>query len=234
MVSPSLAILRFQSDERLVALARSGHERPFEAIVERYRRALLRHARRIAGDARADDVVQQALVAAWTALERGDEVRDLRAWLYRIVYNTALNSLRGQRECSELREFAAAGGTPQEVLEDKLFVRETLETLATLPERQREALLRTAIEGHSYAEVAQALGLSDGAVRQLIHRARATVRAAATALTPLPLANWLAASGARGEQMADRWAELVAAAGSGGAGATLAKAGAIAVLAGGA
>jgi hypothetical protein len=53
MVSPSLTLLRTQSDERLIALARAGHERAFEAIVERYRRPLLRHARRLVSEARA-------------------------------------------------------------------------------------------------------------------------------------------------------------------------------------
>jgi RNA polymerase sigma factor (sigma-70 family) len=231
MASPSLAILRVQSDERLAALARAGHERAFEAIVERYRRPLLRHARRLVGDARAEDVVQQALVSAWTALERGDDVRELGAWLHRIVRNTGLNALRAQRESTELKDSLAGGAAPQEVLERRLTVRETLEALAALPERQREALLRTAVEGRSQAEVAESLGLTDGAVRQLVHRARIAMRAAATALTPLPAASWLASLGTRSEPIAGRVGELVAGAG---AGATLAKAGAIAILAGGA
>jgi RNA polymerase sigma factor (sigma-70 family) len=95
MPSPSLSLLRTQSDDRLVALAGAGHERAFEAIVERYRRLLLRAARRVLPESRAEDALQQALIAAWSALQRGDEVRDLRAWLYRIVHNTALNALRG-------------------------------------------------------------------------------------------------------------------------------------------
>src|ERR687887_2397878 len=105
MTSPSLLILRTQSDERLVELARGGHERAFEAIVERYRRPLLRACRRVLPEARAEDALQQALVAAWAALERGDEVRDLRAWLYRIAHNTALNQLRmSGYDYAELRD----------------------------------------------------------------------------------------------------------------------------------
>src|SRR3954453_14488701 len=77
MPSPSLTLLRTQSDDRLVALARVGHERAFEAIVERYRRPLLRAARRVLPEARAEDALQQALIAAWTALQRGDDGRDL-------------------------------------------------------------------------------------------------------------------------------------------------------------
>src|SRR3954454_380438 len=94
MPSPSLTLLRTQSDDRLVALARAGHERAFEAIVERYRRPLVRTCRRLLAEARAEAAVQPALVAPWTARARGDEVRELRPWLYRIANNTALNQLR--------------------------------------------------------------------------------------------------------------------------------------------
>lgn len=72
-------LLRSQSDERLVALSRAGHEPAFETIVRRYRRPLLAASRRMVEDGRAEDVLQQALLAAWGALCRGDEVRDLRA-----------------------------------------------------------------------------------------------------------------------------------------------------------
>ena len=48
---PSAVLLRTQSDERLAALAREGHERAFEAIVERYRRPLMRACRRVLPEA---------------------------------------------------------------------------------------------------------------------------------------------------------------------------------------
>src|SRR3954453_4005781 len=105
MAVPTLALLRTQSDARLAALARDGHERAFEAIVEGYRRELLRHGQRVLGETRGEDVLQQALLAAWAALRRGDEVRDLRPWLHRIVHNTALNALRvNGYDYDELRE----------------------------------------------------------------------------------------------------------------------------------
>src|SRR6266511_2021014 len=93
-MSPSVTVrlLATQSDARLVELARQGHERAFEALVQRYRRPLLGYCRRVLlPEARAEDALQQALLS----LQRGDEVRDARAWLYRIVHNTALNALRG-------------------------------------------------------------------------------------------------------------------------------------------
>jgi RNA polymerase sigma factor (sigma-70 family) len=218
MPSPSSVLLRTQSDERLVALARAGHDRAFEAIVERYRRPLLRACRRILPEARAEDALQQALVAAWTGLRRGDDVHELRPWLYRIVRNTALNQLRvAGYDLDELMDSLSAADDPQEEVLRRAVVRQTLAAVAALPERQREALLRTAINGDMQEEVARDLGLSNTATRQLVHRARVAVRAAATAVVPMPVATWLAA-------------------GAGGAGtaATLAKAGTLVVLAGGA
>ena len=219
-------LLRTQSDERLVALARAGHERAFEVIVQRYRGLLLRSARRYLSDGRAEDAVQQAFLAAWSALQRGDEVRDLRPWLYRIVHNTALNALRASGyDYAELPEGLAMSVDEVERRED---ARDALSGLAALPERQREALLRVAVEGRPQGEVARELGVSEGAVRQLVHRARLTLRAAATAVVPLPLASWAAGATGAGAPTADRVAELVAGAG---ASALVAKAGTVAVIA---
>jgi RNA polymerase sigma factor (sigma-70 family) len=216
--SPSSVLLRTQSDERLVVLARSGHERAFEAIVERYRGPLMRACRHYLPEARAEDALQHAYIAAWRALQRGDEVRDLRAWLYRIVHNTALNQLRiGGYDYAELEESLRGGEAPQEEMERRAVVRQALTGLAALPDRQREALLKVAVEGRSQEEVALALGVSEGAVRQLVHRARITLRAAATVLVPMPLAQWAAAAGSSGAAAptAERIGELVAGAGAG-------------------
>src|SRR4051794_31395073 len=60
VLSPSSVLLRTQSDERLVVLARAGHERAFEAIVERYRGALPRTARRYLPEARGEDATNRA------------------------------------------------------------------------------------------------------------------------------------------------------------------------------
>jgi RNA polymerase sigma factor (sigma-70 family) len=234
MPSPSLTLLRTQTDDRLVTLARDGHERAFEAIVERYRRPLLRAARRVLPEARAEDALQQALIAAWTAMQRGDDVRDLRAWLYRIVHNTALNQLRvSGYDYDELEDTLRIADAGDDELERRAVVRQTLTSLAALPDRQREALLRTAVSGYSQEEVARDLGISDNAMRQLVHRARLTMRAAATAITPLPLVT-AAASGSRGGPLMDRIAELAAGAAPTGAAVTFAKAGTAVVLATGA
>ena len=231
--SPSIRLLRTQSDERLAALARAGHERAFEAIVERYRKPLLRACRQVLPEARAEDALQHALLAAWTALRRGDEVRELKPWLYRIVRNTALNALRSSGYDHEelLDSLRAQGGAVEEV-ELRAIVRQTLTGVAALPGHQREALLRTALEGASQADVARDLDVSDGAVRQLVHRARVSLRAAATAATPLSFAQWLGDAGSPVLPFVQRVGELVAGAAPAGMAAVLAKTTVVATLAG--
>jgi len=185
----SSTLLRTQSDARLVMLTRDGHERAFEATVERYRRALHRYLRRMLPESRSEDALQQTFIKAWSSLgEGGAEVKDLKPWLYRIAHNTALDALkRSGYDYDELQESLHSPHATEADLERRAVMRETLAGVAALPDRQREALLRVAVEGQSRAQVAHDLGLSDGAVRQLVHRARMTLRAAATAVTPLPL-----------------------------------------------
>jgi RNA polymerase sigma factor (sigma-70 family) len=232
-LSPSLAILRTQPDERLVALARAGSEAAFAAIIERYRREMLRACRRLLPEARAEDAAQQAFISAWTAIQRGDVVLNVAPWLMTIARNTALNALRVQGyEYDELRESLGVSEAPERELERREVMRQTLAGLASLPERQRQALLRSAVEGTPQAEIARAMGLSDGAVRQLVVRARASLRSAAAAAMPAPLIGWAAAGhgGSAGtSDLVERVGALVA---GSGAGAVVAKAGVVAVVAG--
>ena len=230
----SLAVLRTQSDERLVALARAGSEHAFEAIVERYRRPLLRHARKLLTATAAEDAVQQALLSSWTALRRGDDVRELSAWLHRILHNVALNALRDARrgEYVELPESVTGGNTPEDEIERRMAMRRTLAGVAALPEHQREAMLRMAVQGRSQEDVAQALGLSHGAVGQLVLRARRTLRTAVTTLTPQGLIQWLSTLGSEGQPAATRIAELAGGAGGGAVGLSLGKLAAVVAVAG--
>jgi RNA polymerase sigma factor (sigma-70 family) len=231
MSRTSSVLLRTQSDERLVALARAGHDRAFETIVRRYRRPLLAACRRMVDDGRAEDVLQQALLSAWAALRRGDDVRELRAWLFRIVRNAAVShGRRSGHDSAELVDTLSVAASPQEEAERRAVVQETLETIAGLPPRQREALLRISVQGHSQDEVAEELGVSRIAVRQLVHRARTSLRATATAVFPLPLMSWAAGAGT-GESLSLRIGSLIAGAGGAGAAATFAKAGVVAGVA---
>ena len=230
----SSALLRVQTDERLVELAASGHDRAFEAIVERYRRPLLRYLRRLLSETLAEDVVQATFINAWFSMRGGTEVRELRPWLYRIAHNAAINALKKVGEAmEEVPESAGGFATePATELERRDEMQRALTSIAALPSRQRAALLAVAVDGRAHADVAQELGLTDGAVRQLVHRARMTLRTGVTAVTPLPLLNMLMASA--GDSTVGRVAEVAAGAGGAGAASLSLKAGAAAVLATGA
>ncbi len=92
----------------------------------------------------------------------------------------------------ELIEAPDGGISPHAALEQNEEIRSALSVIASLPERQRAALLAVAVDGRAHADVAADLGVSDAGVRQLVRRARVQLRAGVTALTPLPLALWLA------------------------------------------
>src|SRR3954469_15197150 len=230
----SFALLRAQSDERLAELAAAGHDRAFEAIVERYRRPLLRYLRRLLSETLAEDVVQATFINAWSSLRTGTDVRDLRPWLYRIAHNAAINSLKKVGEAmEEVPESIGGFATePAAELERRDEVQRALTSIPPLPSRQRPALLAVAVDGRAHADVAQELGLTDGAVRQLVHRARMTLRTAATAVPPLPLLSMLMTSA--GDSTVGRVAEVAAGAGGAGAASLSLKAGAAAVIATGA
>jgi RNA polymerase sigma factor (sigma-70 family) len=213
-------ILRTQSDERLADLARCGHDAAFEEIVRRYDAPIGRYCDRLAGQ-RAEEAAQEAFVSAWSALRRGTEVRELRPWLYRIAHRAALHSLGGNRNLMPLEAAAdVAGADP----ESRVAAQQALAAVAALPEPQRGALALVA-GGYGPEEVGRALGMTGAAARQLVCRARAAVRSAATALTPWPLAIRLASA-------AGTAPELAGSVGSAGVAAVVVKVAAVVVIGG--
>src|SRR3954465_484832 len=184
----SVSLLRAQTDERLVALARQGHEQAFATIVERYRTPLERYAARLVGPSRGEDAVQQAFVNAHSALTgESEKTIELRPWLYRIVHNTALNVLRSARDEVPLGEDAERIALSDDAIERRELLREALDAVAALPAQQRDAILLRELEGRSHDEIAVALGVTPGAARQQIFRARAALPAAPPAIPPTPL-----------------------------------------------
>jgi RNA polymerase sigma factor (sigma-70 family) len=228
------SLLRLQDDDRLVALAREGHDPAFAAIVDRYGPQLERYCARLLGPGRAEDAVQQAFVNAHAAMKASDQELALKPWLYRIAHNASLNILRASKGEDEALDEDRAGATlTTDVVELRERLRETLASIQALPAAQRDALLLRELEGRSHEEIAVALGVTAGGARQHLHRARMSLRAAASAITPYPLlSRILTAAAADG-----RSADLVSGAGMGlGAGAVKAAAGVLAAgaIAGGA
>jgi RNA polymerase sigma factor (sigma-70 family) len=185
--------LKLQSDERLLKLFRRGIEPAFEELINRYRGALVAYAGSIAGFDRAEDVVQDSLVKAHRSL-RDDRDIDPRSWLYAVVRNTALNDVRDNRKHRHdgLGEHAGGGASPVDVVEQREHFAAVLAAVADLPPAQRRALVDHELSGFSHEEIAAELELSTGATKQLIYRARISLRNAFGAMIPLPLIAWLA------------------------------------------
>ena len=218
---PPDVLLSSHSDEQLVLLARAGHEPAFVAIVERYRPELEALARRLCSNGHSEDIVQQAFLSAFAALSAGSEVRHLRGWLYRIVRNAATRPTGPL--CVPLDGAAASASSVEDVVQQRVLAVTALSELSRLPDRQRQAMIGTALDGRARAEVASSMGLSEGAVRQLVHRARTTLRGALTAVIPLPLGRWIAAA----RPDVPGTAELAAGAGAASSGGLAIKLGAV-------
>lgn len=179
--------LRAQPDPRLVALVRGGYEHAFEEIVRRYGHLLTRYAAAIVGG-RAEDVTQDAFSKALLAMRRDGREIDLRPWLFRIVRNTALNDLRDRPpSAAALAEAISGGEDPSEELARREELADLMQRLRALPEPQRAAIVMREMEGLGHEEIAKALGLSGGAARQAIYRARRALRDGLGMLVPLPL-----------------------------------------------
>jgi RNA polymerase sigma factor (sigma-70 family) len=187
--------LRAQPDRRLVDLVRDGYDAAFEEIVRRYRRPLDRFAAAFVGH-RSEDVTQDAFSKALLALRGSEAEIELRPWLYRIVRNTALNDLRAAAPAAaELSETMPGARSAAAEVETREELRDLMERLQALPETQRAALVMRELEGLSHEEIAAALGVSGGAARQAIFRARAALREGFGMLVPLPVLRALADHG---------------------------------------
>jgi RNA polymerase sigma factor (sigma-70 family) len=188
--------LRFQPDGRLVSLVRDGYESAFEEIFRRYGAPLRSYAASLVTAQRADDVTQEAFTKAYLALRGTDKEIQLRPWLYRIVRNTALTNIRDEPKAgAELDEAQAAGMAPEELAEQREEIKRLMAGLRELPEPQRAAIVMRELEGLSHEQIATSLGLSGGAVRQSIYRARRALREGAGLLIPMPLLRMLLEEG---------------------------------------
>ena len=159
----------------------AGDGAAFDALFGRWAAPLLRYLERMLRDAAAaEELVQEVFLRVHGARERYQPQARFSTWLYRIATNLALNELRRPRRrerhasLEEAGSAALAGEGPaaEDVLDARRLSARVEQELAQLPERQRAALCLTAVEGLSYAEVAEALEISESAVKALVHRAR--------------------------------------------------------------
>ena len=195
-------------DHALVKRLREGDESAFVELIDRYGPMMLRVAQMYVRDrATAEEVVQETWLAVLNGIDRFEERSSLKTWIFRILTNRAktrgerdgrvvpFSSLAGaeaeENEPSvdpdrflgaDSRTPGAWAAPPRAWPEDAVLDKEALGVIEMaidkLPEAQREVILLRDVEGWTPMEVSDALEITDGNQRVLLHRARTKVRAA--------------------------------------------------------
>lgn len=168
-------------EKDLICRAARGDAEAFRQLVEAYQTPAYRLAARMCGPDSAEDVTQEAFLAAWRALPefRGD--CRFSTWLYRLVSNAAIDFLRREKKHRDTGdvddlELPDGGPSPQEQAErsdTRDAVRRALDRLS--PEHRQVLLLRF-MQELDYGEIARALDVSEGTVKSRINRAKSKLR----------------------------------------------------------
>ena len=142
----------------------------------------------------AEDLVQETYLKAYRAYGRFQEGTNLKAWLYRILTNTFINTYRAKKrrpEESNLDDVeslylyrrlggvagSTSGRSAEEELLDHITESEVKEAIEALPEQFRMAVLLGDVEGFSYKEIAEILDVPIGTVMSRLHRGRRALQA---------------------------------------------------------
>ena len=176
--------------------AQQGDSEAFSLLVEAYQTQVYRLALRMCGEAAADDVTQEAFLAAWQGLAFFRGEASFSTWLYRLVSNACVDLLRregrrrasaaidwlrrekrhrGMDDVTEL-ELPDDGPGPQDQAEQAEAQQTVRRALSRLSEEHRQVLLLRYMQELDYAEIAAALEISEGTVKSRISRAKMRLR----------------------------------------------------------
>jgi len=166
-----------ETETELVVRARRGDAWAFEQLVRRYDRRLLAVALDLTGDlGAAQDVLQDALIAAYRALPRFRLQSDLFTWLYRIAVNRAWRCRqrcrRRPEQSGDLPERAGPGPGPEEQVLAAELELQLGRALDALSRRERAAFVLCHRQGLAVAQAAAVLACSEGSVKSYLFRAR--------------------------------------------------------------
>jgi len=172
-----------RSDAELVRAVRGGDDRAFDELYERYADRLFNYLRRRAGHA-AEDLLQQTFLRAFEAAERWEPRASVSSWLYTIATNLARDHARrevvrsapGEATPAERFPQRDGAGAPESELSRSELRGQLERAVRGLPEHEQEAFLLGKFEGRSYAEIAEILGTTEGAIKVRIHRAMKTLQ----------------------------------------------------------
>ncbi|NMC70473.1 MAG: RNA polymerase sigma factor [Myxococcales bacterium] len=167
----------------LVARAKAGDVRSFEALVRRYRPRIFALALHLTGSAHdADDIAQDVFLSAFRSLHAFEGRSEFFTWLYRMTVNKALSAFRTRRRRREdeldedprveLAVEVDARGNPVRAAELRQTYARLVEALDALPNDMRTTVVLVALQGLSYGEAAVVQGVPEGTIGWRIHEAR--------------------------------------------------------------
>jgi RNA polymerase sigma-70 factor (ECF subfamily) len=159
-------------------------ESNFERLFDEYSAAIYTYALRMVGDAdRAADIAQDTFIKAYRKLDTLTDATSTRSWIYRIATNTAIDEMRGRRRVRPMGDDADMyaqrrddrPGPEAEVIGSMLDER-IGRALLRLKPNHRQCLLLSDLEDMSSRQIGEVMGMSHGAVRVLLSRARGEMR----------------------------------------------------------
>ena len=181
-----------RSDVQLMLDVKAGDEESFDLLLQRYRTPLVNFLYRMVRDAAtAEDLAQEVFLRVYRARAQYTPTAKFTTWMFRIATNVALNSVRDNRyrklevsfdapidddEDSGPRELPA----PEMRIDEHLLERDRCEfikrAIASLPDKQRVAVLLHKYEEMDYSEIAKILDCSESALKSLLFRAYESLR----------------------------------------------------------
>ncbi len=162
-----------RSEAELIRHTLGGDRSAFGSLVLKYQTSAFNLAYRMMGNRQdAEDMAQEAFLAAYCHLDSYDGRRPFKTWLLSIVHHRCVDGLRRRKQDSPLGE--QQGRTPD--VEERVVTNEQArivqEALQLLPPADRAAVTLRYWEGMSYREMAEVLGVTEGSVRNRLYRAR--------------------------------------------------------------
>src|SRR3954451_2357853 len=174
------------SDHKLVAQVRRGDDRAFEALYERFHRRINAYVFGMVKDhQRAEDVTQEVFVSALRRMRATERPIAFKPWIYEIAKNACIDQFRRSRRAEEVSYASDDGLAPgdsgrlvsREPVPDAAFAaKQQLDDLCGafggLSEAHHEILVLRELEGLSYREIGERMGMSRPAVESTLFRAR--------------------------------------------------------------
>src|SRR4051794_9312331 len=174
------------TDHDLVAAVRRGDDRAFETLYERYHRRIAGYIYGMVGDyGRAEDIAQDVFMSALRRMRDTDRPIAFKPWIYEIAKNACIDQFRRSRRAEEVSydadeglgaadygRLVTSGPTPDVAVDQKMSLDHLCGAFGGLSETHHEILVMRELEGLSYREIGEKLGMSRPSVESTLFRAR--------------------------------------------------------------